>query len=256
MTQIDETRAPIGAEVRDQIARAAEYSTAAMTVRRTLGDPLWNDTHAFADRLKRGALTSYPVIARATTSSGPGATSAGPRVFVSYAHADNDHSEPRQRWLDRLLEHLAPLVRQRELSIWSDRDLQMGDSWHDEIGRSVGSAIAAVLLVSPAFLASSYIRNSELPVLLKKGRDEGLVIIPILLRPCLFVETTFRYPDPVDGPDALSLASLQTANTRARALSAMSETEQDETLVAVARHLLKVIQPQRLATNGAQEARS
>jgi hypothetical protein len=243
-TKIDVTGGPISENLRQLMTRAAQYANEAMSVFTALRDPRWNDTHAFASRLERGELTSYPVVARATTSV-PKAAAAGPRVFISYAHADNENSEHRHRWLDRLLQHLAPLVQRRELSIWSDHDLRMGDSWHDEIGRSLDGAIAAVLLVSPAFLASSYIRNSELPVLLKKGHDVGLVIIPILLRPCLFIETQFSYPDPVSGPDTVSLASLQTANMRAKPLSAMSETEQDETLVAVARHLLKVVQARR-----------
>jgi hypothetical protein len=64
------------------------------------------------------------------------------------------------------------------------------------------------------------------------------VILPIILRPCLFEETRFRYPDPVHGPDELTLSALQRANPQAQPLSGMSEeAEQDEVLLAVAKRL-------------------
>jgi len=87
-------------------------------------------------------------------------------VFVCYAHTDNESSDPSKRWLDRLLEQLAPLAFQDQVCAWSDKDIETGQDWHDTIQQTLENTKAAVLLVSPAFLASTYIRNSELPVLL------------------------------------------------------------------------------------------
>jgi hypothetical protein len=72
---------------------------------------------------------------------------------------------------------------------------------------------AAVLLVSPAFLASKYVRSSELPVLLKNAKENNVRIIPIILRPCLFAETEYKYPDPRTGPERFTLASIQAAGS-------------------------------------------
>src|ERR1700761_1055745 len=87
-------------------------------------------------------------------------------VFICYAHKDNDSPDPSKRWLDRLLEHLESLGLQDLGSTWSAQRLEIGDSWDASIKSQLQQARAAVLLVSPAFLASRYIRNSELPVLL------------------------------------------------------------------------------------------
>lgn len=94
-----------------------------------------------------------------------------------------------------------------------------------------------MLLVSPAFLASEYIRNNELPVLLYRAKTQGLRIVPVILRPCMFAETRFKYPDPETGPEEFSLASLQSAGSPAKALNEMSEGEQDRALLRVAQAL-------------------
>jgi tetratricopeptide (TPR) repeat protein len=163
-------------------------------------------------------------------------------VFICYAHADNVHSEPSRRWLDRLLLHLQPLALQNSIRTWSDQQIETGDFWDAKIQAQLQQAKAAVLLVSPAFLASDYIRNSELPVLLKRAMDHGLIIIPLILRPCLFSETRFKYPDPLNGPLEFSLASLQAAHSPSKPFSAMAEHEQDQVLLAVAQRLHKLVQ--------------
>jgi hypothetical protein len=78
------------------------------------------------------------------------------------------------------------------------------------------------LIGQSGFLASTYIRNSELPVLLKNAKDRGLVILPVIVRHCLFKETIFKYPDPGNGPEELSLATLQSANLPATPLNSLS----------------------------------
>jgi hypothetical protein len=104
-------------------------------------------------------------------------------VFVSYAHNDNESSDPSKRWLDRLTEFLEPLIQQDELTICSDEGVELGDDWHAHIQKHLNGARAAVLLVSPAFLASKYVRSSELPILLRNAKEKNVKIIPIILRP-------------------------------------------------------------------------
>ena len=165
------------------------------------------------------------------------AVGRGRAVFISYAHADNSAPDPAARWLDRLLLNLKPLAFEALISVATDRDIGPGDDWHAQIQANLNRAGAAVLLVSPAFLASEYIRNNELPVLLYRAKTQGLRIIPVILRPCLYAETRFKYPDPKTGPEEFSLVSLQSAGSPEKALNEMTEGEQDRALLSVAQAL-------------------
>jgi hypothetical protein len=163
-------------------------------------------------------------------------------IFICYAHQDNVGSNTSQGWLDRLLDHLEPLRAQKLISTWSDKQLEIGDDWDTSIRRRLQEARVAVLLVSPSFLASKYIRNSELPVLLKKHKEEGrFEVLPIIVRPCLFSEAKFKFPDPQYGPEEFTLASLQAAASPTRTLIEMEEGEQERVLLSVAQRMLQLV---------------
>jgi TIR domain-containing protein/uncharacterized protein DUF4062 len=162
-----------------------------------------------------------------------------PIIFICYARSDNDGSDPSRRWLDRVLDHLAPLGLDDQASLWSDKEVDAGDDWHARIQDAIELAKVALLLVSPAFLKSEYIRSSELPVLLRNAKDRGLVVIPVILRPCMIKEVTFRYPDATKGPERLSLATFQSINDPKDALNGLQENGQDLVLVSLARRVLK-----------------
>jgi hypothetical protein len=130
-------------------------------------------------------------------------------------------------------------------TIYAYQDIEIGEDWHKKIQGNLESAKVAVLLVSPAFLVSTYIRNSELPILLKRAKTQGVVILPIILRPCLFQTSTFRYPDPVSGPEKFSLAELQASNPPNKALSELDEAKQDRVLLSVAERIQKIFQHNR-----------
>src|SRR5262249_51722405 len=98
-------------------------------------------------------------------------------VFVSYAHRDADLKS-------RLLEHLQGLARFAGVDTWTDDRIRPGDDWHAEIDAGLGSADVALLLLSPAFLASKFINDDEVPKLLVRHAEEGVRIIPVLLKGC------------------------------------------------------------------------
>jgi T3SS (YopN, CesT) and YbjN peptide-binding chaperone 3/TIR domain len=104
------------------------------------------------------------------------------RVFVSYAHRDRRH-------LERLRVHLRPLERSGEIDLWDDTRLQPGGDWRREISAAIASTKVAVLLVSADFLASEFIAGNELPPLLAAAREEGAVVLSVLVSPCRFTET-------------------------------------------------------------------
>ena len=162
-------------------------------------------------------------------------------VFISYAHADNESRNPKERWLDRFIEFLQPLVSQENFTLCSDQDIQIGDQWHEHIQAQLNAAKAVVLLVSPAFLASSYIRNSELPVILKNATKQGVRIFPILISPSLYKRAKYKYPDPKTGPEQFTLSSIQAANPPSKTLVDMTEGDQNRVLLEVAEQLADLL---------------
>jgi hypothetical protein len=163
-------------------------------------------------------------------------------VFVSYAHADNASANRDERWLDRLLEMLAPL--RNHVSVYSDQQLQTG-LWHRQIQAQLESAKVAVLLISPGFLASSYIRDHELPVLLRRATEDRLVLLPLIVRRTPVSYLTFKYPDPVAGPQEIALSDFQGANSPERPLNALQPWEQDDVLANLAERLRSMVESWR-----------
>jgi len=101
------------------------------------------------------------------------------RIFISYAHAD-------EQWKDRILMHLVPLSRNERIIVWHDESLKLGEQWEKKIDEQLSSADIAVMLISPAYLASNYISDKEMPKLLDRQRLEQIVILPVILVPCLW----------------------------------------------------------------------
>ena len=162
-------------------------------------------------------------------------------VFISYAHADNESRNPKERWLDRFVEFLKPLVRQEDFTLCSDQDIKIGQNWHQHIQAHLNGAKVVVLLVSPTFLASDYIANSELPVILKNAADQGVRIFPILISPSLYKRAKYKYPDPKTGPQEFTLASIQAANPPSETLIEMTEGAQNRVLEKVADQLADLL---------------
>ncbi|MGI9179888.1 MAG: NB-ARC domain-containing protein, partial [Longimicrobiaceae bacterium] len=101
-------------------------------------------------------------------------------VFISYSRKDVD-------WLERLRTFLKPYTRQGTLEVWVDRErLETGDYWRPEIERALDRTCVGVLLVSPYFLASDFIMENEVPVLLTASQKGDLKLAPILLSKCAY----------------------------------------------------------------------
>jgi hypothetical protein len=98
-----------------------------------------------------------------------------PLVFVSYSRED-------EQWRRRFTEMLKPLVRERRLDVWSDDRMVTGYEWRPQLMAAIGRSRAALLLVSPSFLASDFIMEQELPALV----EQGTPLVPVLVRPCLW----------------------------------------------------------------------
>jgi hypothetical protein len=105
------------------------------------------------------------------------------QIFISYSRKD-------EKWQDMIEDFFAPLVRQRVVRIWHDKLINTGGRFEEQIFRELEASHLAILLVSPAFLASDFISTKELPKILERWQRGELLIAPILLSDCLW-----RYTD-------------------------------------------------------------
>lgn len=100
-----------------------------------------------------------------------------PRIFISYSHKDETYK-------DELVTILTPLQDEGILEIWQDREIIPGDEWYEAIQAAMNSCNLALLLISGDFLASRFIRDKELTRLFQRRKEEGLRVVPIIIRSC------------------------------------------------------------------------
>ena len=146
-----------------------------------------------------------------------GARSTQQKVFISYSHTD-------VKWFERLKVHLTPLEREG-IIVWDDTKIVPGDHWKEAISEALEMVSIAITLVSADFLASKFITQYELPKLLTSAENDGTVILPVIVSPCLFNEsglTVFQAVNPPDKP-----------------LSAMKRSDREQMLVEVAKVIRK-----------------
>jgi cellulose biosynthesis protein BcsQ len=143
------------------------------------------------------------------------------KIFISYSHSD-------KKWLELLQTHLKPLASSRDLEFLIDatNHITPGTKWRDEINTAIGESNVAVLLVSPDYLASDLIYDSELPLLLKAAGDQKLKIVWIALRPSLASETP--------------IAQFQAVNDPNKPLSELDQIQRDRLLMEVAKRISEV----------------
>lgn len=135
------------------------------------------------------------------------------RVFVSYSHKDS-------KWVDELKTFLAPWVRDKRLGLWTDQQIDVGQDWRMQIGNEISQARVAVLLVTANFLASKFIFNSELPVILDRARKNQLTVIWIAVGHAAYHTT--------------DLAMFQAANDPRRPLESLRKPDRDKVLLSIA----------------------
>jgi hypothetical protein len=100
-----------------------------------------------------------------------------PLIFISYSHKDEVEK-------DRLLSHLGVLQSAGLISVWSDDEISAGANWQQAISQAVSQARVAILLITANYLTSDFILGNELPALLKRRQEEGLVVFPVIATAC------------------------------------------------------------------------
>lgn len=192
----------------------------------SLGRPVPDEESA--DALARQLVGDFLVRSLAAAdarSRGSGADL--PSLFISYSRRDAG-------WVDRLRTLFAPLERRGVLATWSDADLRSGSAWSPQIQAVMERATAALLLVTPALLASQYVRRVELPFLEARARAPGSTfhLFWVLLESCAWDR------------ELPALAELQAIGDAGRAVD-QSENAADEQvrLIEVVKEISAALQP-------------
>ena len=139
--------------------------------------------------------------------SSPAKRKAPPKVFVSYSHRD-------EKYKNELVTMLAGLENQKIIKVWQDRRIEPGEEWYKAIRKAMRTCQVALLLVSQYFLASAFIQNEELPTLLEQRINNGLIVIPIIIRPCLWNKNPILRNLQALPKDAKPIASVSSSSRR------------------------------------------
>lgn len=147
----------------------------------TVDDP----ARLFAQINRSDVLTEF-MQAVITPVSPPTASAASKslKVFVSYAHEDED-------FRTQLEKHLSALRRRGLISIWNDRRITAGTEWKGAIDANLDSADLILLLISEDFLHSDYCYDIELKRALERHEANDAMVVPIMLRPVDWHGTPF-----------------------------------------------------------------
>ena len=154
-------------DVEALIEQGLQELTEACRLAESLGGPLHESLRRELSAVQEGTLTPFDVDPGRVPDSDPVRRRG---IFVSYSHEDAD-------WLARFSARFSAEVGGQLIRVWDDRRIEPGDRWLREITRAIEEARVAVLLVTPRFLESRFIREVELPALLEAARAGRLRIL-------------------------------------------------------------------------------
>ena len=127
-------------------------------------------------------------------------------VFFSYSHSD-------ERLRDRVELALKLLHREGLVEAWHDRRISPGDEVDHSIAVEMERADIVLLLLSPDFLGSDYCFDREMRRALERHRAGQTRVIPIILRPCDWLNSELRtlLALPPDGKPVTSFPDIDDA---------------------------------------------
>lgn len=136
---------------------------------------------------------------------------SGARIFISYAHED----EELKNELDK---YLKVLKRSSKVQVWNDRKLIAGEEWDQTIMSELNKANIILLLISVDFNASDFIWDKELASAMKRHEEGTARVVPIILRKCQWSDMPYaklqalpRNATPVTEYDSLDNAFTEIA---------------------------------------------
>lgn len=104
------------------------------------------------------------------------------KLFISYSHSDN-------KYIERFIKQLAPITGADKLitDVWYDREITTGDDFWSRINQHLDNRDIICLFLSPDYIASKSCLE-ELKRALDRRKEGNVLVIPIVLRPCAWLD--------------------------------------------------------------------
>jgi hypothetical protein len=119
-------------------------------------------------------------------------------VFLSYSHVDEDYKK-------EMMITLNPLIAQKKIVVWDDRQIIAAQDWNKEITAKLNEAELVICLLSRNFLNSSYCVETEVSEAIQQQK----YVLPVLLRSCAWLEYPFLARNQAIPRDNKSIASFK-----------------------------------------------
>lgn len=101
------------------------------------------------------------------------------KIFLSYSHND-------EKYRIEFDKHLTILKHQGIIETWHDRCILPGKEWTNQIDENLRNADIILLLISADYISSKYCYELEMQEALSRHNHNEAVVIPVILRPCLW----------------------------------------------------------------------
>lgn len=141
------------------------------------------------------------------------------RVFFSHSHRD-------AKMVDELRRHLKMLERRGLIATCDERQLAPGTALDQAFAEQIERAEIVILAVTSDYLASDFVFQTELPLVMARHRSGHVQVLPVILRACDWQDTP--------------IAELQVLPRQGRPVSAWPDRDEAWTDVARAVRALVV----------------
>ena len=102
--------------------------------------------------------------------------------------------------MERVRHHLGTIAQLGDIEIWDDHRIASGDEWAVEIKDVLQKAAASLCLATAPYLSSNFINREEIPALKERYKTEGMLLFPILVKPCAFKLVPWKASNPYTRP--------------------------------------------------------
>jgi hypothetical protein len=147
-------------------------------------------------------------------------------IFVSYSHRD-------KAWLERVQTFIKGAFFDEPIDAWDDTRIRPGQDWAKEIEAAMAAARVTILLVSPNFLASDFIRRQEMRQALDAQAKGSAVVFWIPISSSPFEQTPLR--------------NVQAASDPRQPLDTLSEAQQNVILTKITNQVVAAMNVNRVA---------